>query len=711
MVAAARPSGKNTFSRLVRKLSDDAKCADCQQGPPTHICLDFQTAICRECSDVHTEFRHKVKHIADEWTSWEIDYVERGVDQQAAEKWISFWDPNAFPASDWSAERMRDFMRQARIIEGGVPSTAMIINATTLPMDKPSDSDHEDGDTAARPPPGSRSLEQGPKPLCRATRQQSVVDWCAEFAPEEEPTTSAISGQPGAPAGALPPLREVPSDALAPPTQVPTGLVHLQHDNACFCGDHDASAKRHKQEPAMKVCEGCHAHLLTNYAQFAYCPPCSGRHARCMICGYGVPKKGAKTARPGWPGVVLPQPRADEETPSETPTTAAGEEETPTMGGSGGEETPAGQAGEVDLIDLGGPPSPRSVNAAEPSLVPREETPAADEAPAPLGVGMADLDDVFRQCLAVEAPASSAEEEAPAAATAAGGADNGAGGAKGEELAPAAAPVQDAEPADEGGIEKLRDAVLHGCTDDILGVLDKCGPLVTPKYVESSEPVTPAKAAASSGDRFAAFDELQPKCASPPAAEPGALVTYGAGPIPPPAMYDPSSPMQLQLEPLDTRQLASLQVTIAQILQHRKEAREQAQAALAAGPVDLPQEVLPSADENQFDDLLGSFCSKYSEWGQFRPGAADSEAPAEATQPEPAQEPRAPRAARRSICVMVAPARAAGADAREPEAMKALGPEAMKAEAELPQPDKFGDLLSAFSEKSWGMPLPSKVET
>lgn len=60
-----------------------------------------------------------------------------------------------------------------------------------------------------------------------------------------------------------------------------------------YCEEHGHSDKRSKVEPRFKECRGCRLKIQTNYAEFAYCPPCSERERRCMLCGSAASKPGS----------------------------------------------------------------------------------------------------------------------------------------------------------------------------------------------------------------------------------------------------------------------------------------------------------------------------------------------------------------------------------------------------------------------------------
>jgi len=62
-----------------------------------------------------------------------------------------------------------------------------------------------------------------------------------------------------------------------------------------YCGLHDRSDRRKKGEPRVRGCMACNLQIETNYAEMSFCPPCSQRFDRCMVCG-----KTAASGPPAW---------------------------------------------------------------------------------------------------------------------------------------------------------------------------------------------------------------------------------------------------------------------------------------------------------------------------------------------------------------------------------------------------------------------------
>merc|ERR1719253_1395707 len=236
-----RLEARQTLSSLQIPGSENDRCAVCQELSPGHICLNFKTFVCQECSAVHREFGHKVASIAHtEWTDEELDLIKRGGNRKAASLWLAFWQEYDFPRpAKAESERRRDFIRKAYVV---------------------------------------KCWQRQPK----ARQGGCVVDVreAAEQGQTCEVPVQPKSDQEGA--------QEAPA-AAAPAN--PNGLVYLQTATACFCPNHDSSAKRVKQQPSMRVCAGCCIQLQTNYSAFAFCPSCSGKRQQCMICGESSAEK------------------------------------------------------------------------------------------------------------------------------------------------------------------------------------------------------------------------------------------------------------------------------------------------------------------------------------------------------------------------------------------------------------------------------------
>jgi len=66
-----------------------------------------------------------------------------------------------------------------------------------------------------------------------------------------------------------------------------------------FCCAHDSSDKRVKGDPCFKDCKRCGTRVQSSYKDFEFCPPCSDKEQKCMICGTHAPK--SSTYMPGAP--------------------------------------------------------------------------------------------------------------------------------------------------------------------------------------------------------------------------------------------------------------------------------------------------------------------------------------------------------------------------------------------------------------------------
>lgn len=73
-----------------------------------------------------------------------------------------------------------------------------------------------------------------------------------------------------------------------------------------YCDEHGTSQRRTKVEPRLMSCTGCRTTVQTNYSGFVFCPSCSEREKRCMICGARAPVPGSHVPA----GSLTPQARA-----------------------------------------------------------------------------------------------------------------------------------------------------------------------------------------------------------------------------------------------------------------------------------------------------------------------------------------------------------------------------------------------------------------
>jgi len=96
-----------------RSSQANKRCADCIERGPTYICLDFHTFVCQTCSGIHREFGHKIKGISlSEWTIGEVDAIEKGGNERAAQTWLARWTSSEFEEPDNSdMDRVREFIK------------------------------------------------------------------------------------------------------------------------------------------------------------------------------------------------------------------------------------------------------------------------------------------------------------------------------------------------------------------------------------------------------------------------------------------------------------------------------------------------------------------------------------------------------------------------------------------------------------------------
>jgi len=90
------------------------KCADCSERGPTYICLTFQTFVCQSCSGIHRSFGHKIKGISlSEWSIKELESLEAGGNELAAQVWLAAWTNAEHPVPDSNQpEQMKEFIQQ-----------------------------------------------------------------------------------------------------------------------------------------------------------------------------------------------------------------------------------------------------------------------------------------------------------------------------------------------------------------------------------------------------------------------------------------------------------------------------------------------------------------------------------------------------------------------------------------------------------------------
>lgn len=114
-----------------------------------------------------------------------------------------------------------------------------------------------------------------------------------------------------------------------------------------FCCAHDSSEKRVKGDPEFKECKKCGITLQSSYKDFQFCPPCSDKDQRCMICGDNAPK--SSSYMPG-----APQPTQAQS--GQAPATDRQSRPQPAQGQSGGQApAAAGQSRPRDMPPQGNP--------------------------------------------------------------------------------------------------------------------------------------------------------------------------------------------------------------------------------------------------------------------------------------------------------------------------------------------------------------------
>jgi len=263
-------SGKTTgrqISALQTKFPENNTCLVCEEQAPGYVCMDFKTFVCQTCADVHREFGHKISSILhSDWDGEEYTLIEKvGGNKRAVKNWLAFYNPEDFPRpARTDEEKVKAFIRKAFVIKcwqrqptrGRTPSGAIIANVCE--------------DEGAEEAPADND------------------NWAC-FPPVEEGLTfnaaaSPLTQQPVAPGESLKSAGGAAKESAARP-HAANAFASLPTVNACFCADHDCSAKRPKQEASLQVCQGCSVTLNTNYSTLAFCPGCSNQRSACLICG------------------------------------------------------------------------------------------------------------------------------------------------------------------------------------------------------------------------------------------------------------------------------------------------------------------------------------------------------------------------------------------------------------------------------------------
>lgn len=97
----------------------------------------------------------------------------------------------------------------------------------------------------------------------------------------------------------------VPATAVPLPHAEPVQPHALMPVLPKFCTTHSRREARHKVEPRLHECTGCHRKVQTSYADFTFCPLCAEKQGRCVICGISCSMGTQAPARQA-PGSYLP---------------------------------------------------------------------------------------------------------------------------------------------------------------------------------------------------------------------------------------------------------------------------------------------------------------------------------------------------------------------------------------------------------------------
>ncbi|KAF8819379.1 hypothetical protein IE077_000077 [Cardiosporidium cionae] len=77
----------------------EKRCADCRDGSPIYVCMDYMSFVCTVCSGIHREFGHKVKGISiSKWTADEVSQIEKnGGNKKCRDKYLARWTAEELP--------------------------------------------------------------------------------------------------------------------------------------------------------------------------------------------------------------------------------------------------------------------------------------------------------------------------------------------------------------------------------------------------------------------------------------------------------------------------------------------------------------------------------------------------------------------------------------------------------------------------------------
>jgi len=287
-------NGKKCANKLIalQGSSENNHCIVCQELSPGYVCLNFKTFICQECSDVHQELGLKTASIAHtEWTDDEFDLIKRGGNRKGVILWLAFWNESDFPRPTKSEpERIRDFIRKAFVVK-----------------------------CWQRQPSARRGLRDESRLTVAEVAAGGKTELYDDLRPPGPTLPNALAKQQAAEIA-----RQQAAEKAAATPAPNNGLVFLQTATACFCPNHDSSAKRVKQQPTLRICTGCCVQLQTNYSTFSLCPSCSEKRQQCMICGEASADK-KTTAPEATSACISRELSAATEDSKEAASTAAGD--------------------------------------------------------------------------------------------------------------------------------------------------------------------------------------------------------------------------------------------------------------------------------------------------------------------------------------------------------------------------------------------------
>lgn len=120
-------------------------------------------------------------------------------------------------------------------------------------------------------------------PPCSERHQQCMI--CGVAAPDAGSYLPAAHGGGAVPRAASHMAEASPLAHSPVPSSAPSPPLSKGSPPPRYCSSHDTRRKRAKVEPRLLECAGCRTRIMTNTSEFTFCPTCSEKSEKCMICG------------------------------------------------------------------------------------------------------------------------------------------------------------------------------------------------------------------------------------------------------------------------------------------------------------------------------------------------------------------------------------------------------------------------------------------